>query len=68
MISVPESTSVESAKAIKAAAQEKLNRPCLVITHNLAFMRTERLGSSEAAKVLAEIEHSVAAPTTVEQK
>ncbi len=56
VVSVPETTRVDTADKIKNNLQAALNRPVLVITHNVQFMRTVKLSPKAAAAVIKRAE------------
>lgn len=57
IISVPEATSQATVEKIQEVATQAFNgRPVLVVTHNVEFMRPDRLSRKEAAEVIKKVE------------
>lgn len=58
IVSVPESTPVATAEAIKAEVLKATGKRVMVIAHNTLFMRAVKLSSSEGADVIKRVEES----------
>jgi len=56
IISVPVTTSEASIARIRDTVQHTFNRPCLVITHNMQFLKTQKLAPKEASKIIKDAE------------
>jgi len=65
--SVPETTSAASAKMTQDRIQAATNRPVLIITHNIEFMRAVKLTPAEAAKVIGRAEKDIEAQNARDQ-
>jgi hypothetical protein len=61
IISVPETTSINAMERIKAQLQAKLECPILVCSHNMEFMKVQKLTPQEAARVIKRAESDVKA-------
>ena len=56
VVSVPETTTEGAANIVKAKIQAATNRPVLVVTHNIEFMRLRELDHKETALRIKEAE------------
>lgn len=57
IVSVPVSTTMREASDIEAMIVNDTKKPCLVVTNNVTFLKTERLQPDEINKILGH-EHS----------
>jgi hypothetical protein len=56
IVSVPETLTTASAKMVRDQAMEAFKRPVMIITHNVEFVRVEKLSTAEATRLLREID------------
>jgi hypothetical protein len=62
IVSVPPTTSHESCRQLREKLRQAVgspDKPVLILTHNIEFLRAHRLGTSEASKVARRIDESV---------
>lgn len=56
IISIPETTTLAAASVIRKEAMEAFKRPVMIVTHNIEFVKVEKLSTAEATTVLREID------------
>lgn len=56
IVSVPESTTTAAALAVRDQSMEAFKCPVMVVTHNVEFVKVERLSAADATRVLREID------------
>ena len=56
VVSVPETTSQNTAAALRAGLEGQFKCPVVLVTHNIEFLRAEQLSPGESAKILAQVE------------
>lgn len=61
LVSVPPTISHQAAKVLQDKLRETLGKPVMLFTHNVLFLRAEKMSSKEANEVLKEVEDGVAA-------
>ena len=66
VIRVPPSTSIAQMKAIEEQLTQELSKPCLVVTRNIEFCRTEPVDRNEMAALLKGAENN--GPTEEERR
>ena len=58
VVSLPETISVSQAEAVQLAAQKEFEKPVVLITHNVEFMRVVKLLPKEAARIVGKAEEN----------
>lgn len=61
IVSVPETTSPNAANRVKQALETATNRPVLIVTHNIHFLKLGRLSATEAGRVIRTAEGNLIA-------
>lgn len=67
IVSVPPTISYQAAKVLEDNLQKELDKPVMILTHNVQFLKATKLAANEAAAILKEVEDSIVEQDAPEQ-